>query len=167
MSELAHLSWLVGQWEGFGLGQYPTIEDFRFQQQVTISTDGRPFLTYRSRSFVIDDKGVIIKPGASESGYLRPLPDNGVEMLLAHPTGFVEVWIGKVVVTGIENARITGARMELATDSVARTSTAKPYSAGHRLYGLVNGDLLWTFDMAAMGHPLGNHLAASLKPVAS
>jgi len=32
------------------------------------------------------------------------------------------------------------------------------------MYGLVGGKLLWTFDMAAVGEPLQNHLAASLTP---
>ena len=50
-----------------------------------------------------------------------------------------------------------------ATVSVARTETAKDYTAGHRLYGLVNGDLLWAYDMAAMGNPLQPHLSATLK----
>ena len=48
---------------------------------------------------------------------------------------------------------------------VARTATAKEYTGGHRLYGLVQGDLYWTFDMAAMGQELQNHLAAQLKRV--
>lgn len=164
-AELAHLSWLIGEWEGFGLGQYPTIEDFRFQQRVSISNDGRSFLHYRSHSQVLDSDGSVIRPGASESGYLRPRPGNGVEFLLSHPTGFVEIWVGIVTVTSIQDARIDGARMELATDLVARTESAKPYTGGQRLYGLVKGDLLWSFDMAAMGEPLGNHLAATLRPV--
>jgi len=48
---------------------------------------------------------------------------------------------------------------------VMRTESAKEYSGGQRLYGLVEGDLLWTFDMAAVGEPLTNHLAARLQPV--
>jgi hypothetical protein len=48
---------------------------------------------------------------------------------------------------------------------VARTETAKEYTAGHRLYGLVQGDLLWAFDMAAMGQSMQSHLSAQLKPV--
>jgi hypothetical protein len=42
--ELLGLSWLIGRWAGVGLGQYPTIEDFRFGQEVSFSTDG-----YRDR----------------------------------------------------------------------------------------------------------------------
>jgi hypothetical protein len=34
------------------------------------------------------------------------------------------------------------------------------------MYGLVQGKLLWTFDMAAVGKPMQNHLAASLTPEA-
>lgn len=163
--ELAHLGWLLGSWEGVGLGQYPTLEDFRFSQQATFATDGRPFLTYHSRSWLIDDEGNRIRPSASEVGYLRPLPDNQVELLLQHPTGISEIWLGQVTVTGIEDARITGARLELATDGIMRTATAKAVNAGQRLYGLVDGALLWTYDMAAMGEPMSNHLAATLRPL--
>ena len=61
---------------------------------------------------------------------------------MCHPNGFAEVWYGK----------ITGAKIELSTDAVVRTATAEDYSAGQRLYGNVEGDLLWTFDKAAGGH---------------
>lgn len=54
----------------------------------------------------------------------------------------------------------------MTTDSVMRTASAKEYLGGQRLYGLApDGDLAWTFDMAAVGEPLGNHLAAKLKRV--
>jgi hypothetical protein len=45
---------------------------------------------------------------------------------------------------------------------VARTATAKDVSAGHRLYGLVKGQLMWAYDMAAEGQPLQPHLWATL-----
>lgn len=164
-AELAHLAWLLGTWYGVGLGQYPTIEDFRFGQEVRFTTDGRPFLSYRSQSWLLDDEGNRVKPLATETGYWRPQPDNRVEVVLAHPTGYAEIWHGQVVVKGLSDARITGAQLELHTDLVARTDSAKDYSAGQRLYGLVEGELLWTFDMAAMGHPLSNHVAARLQAV--
>ena len=153
---LLPLSFLIGEWAGVGLGQYPTIEDFRFGQEVVVTyTPGKAVLDYESRSWLIDEAGEKVRPLAREHGYWRPQPDNQVELTLAHPTGIVEIWLGEV-----DNGKI-----ELRTDAVARTASSKEYSAGHRLYGLVNGDLYWTFDMAAVGKELQNHLAAQLKRV--
>ena len=155
------LAFLIGEWAGVGLGQYPTIEDFRFGQEVRFSyIPGKPFLEYVSRSWLIDEAGAKVRPLATESGYWRPAgllqdgrPGIELEVLLAHPTGITEIWLGE----------LSGGKVELSTDAVARTATAKEYAAGRRLYGLVKGDLYWTFDMAAMGQPMTNHLAAQLK----
>ena len=163
--ELLPLSWLVGQWVGVGTGQYPTIEDFRFGQEVSFACDGRPFISYWSRSWLLDDDGNRVRPLGTETGFWRPRPDNRLEMQLAHPTGYSEIWYGNVEITGLENARITGARAELRTDMVGRTESAKEYAGGHRLYGLVDERLLWTFDMSAVGQPITNHLAATLQHV--
>lgn len=161
---LLPVSWLIGRWVGVGTGQYPTVDDFRFGQELRFRTDGRSFLSYRSRSWILDDQGNRIRQSGTEAGFLRPGPGDSVELLLTHPTGYAEIWEGRVEITEISGHTITGARVELRTDLVARTDTAKPYSAGHRLYGLVDGELMWTFDMAAMGLPLQNHLAARLRP---
>lgn len=160
--DLRPLSWLIGRWVGVGTGQYPTIDDFRFGQEVLFSTDGRPFLSYLSRSWLLDDDGNRVRPLDNEAGFWRPRPDNEIEVTLAHPTGYAELWLGRQEVTGIQDATITGARAELRTDVITRSPSATEYSTGVRLYGLVEGRLLWTFDMAAVGQPLVNHLAATL-----
>jgi nitrobindin-like protein len=48
---------------------------------------------------------------------------------------------------------------------VVRSESAKEYVAGHRLYGLVEGDLLYAYDMAAMGQALQPHTWARLQRV--
>ena len=68
-------------------------------------------------------------------------------------------------VLSIEEAKITSARARLATKWVGRTPSAKPVDAGDRLYGLMNGELMWTYDMAAVGQEMQNHLWARLKPL--
>jgi len=78
-----------------------------------------------------------------------------IELLVAHPTGIVEVYVGEV----------TFSKIELRTDVVARTETAKAVTALHRLYGLVDGDLAYAVDLAAVGQPLQPHLSARLKRV--
>jgi hypothetical protein len=158
---LLPLVWLIGTWAGAGVVGYPSMEhDLRFGQEVSFSHDGRPFLTHISRTWLLDDEGAKIRPLASESGYWRPAGTDtegrpALEVLLTHPTGIVETYHGHV----------DGARAELATDVVARTATAKEYNAAHRLYGLVEGDLMWVMEMAAVGHPLAPHVSARLKPV--
>jgi THAP4-like, heme-binding beta-barrel domain len=153
--DLAPLAFLLGRWEGAGVGGYPTIESFRFGQEVTFSHNGKPFLIYTSRSWLLDDEGVPGRPLGMETGFWRPQPDGKVEVLLAHPTGITEIYLGEV----------TGTKIEMATDIVARTSSAKEVTAGHRLYGLVGPDLAYAYDMAAVGQPLQPHLSAQLKRI--
>jgi hypothetical protein len=153
--DLGPLLFLLGRWEGAGVGGYPTIESFQFGQEIVFSHNGKPFLIYASRSWLLDDEG---RPLSTETGYWRPQPDGQVEVLLAHPTGITEIYLGQV----------TGTKIEMSTDVVARTSSAKEVTAGHRLYGMVGPDLAWAYDMAAVGQPLQPHLSAQLKrPVSS
>jgi hypothetical protein len=170
---IAPLSFLLGRWVGTGKGDYPTIEPFDFFQEVTFSHIGKPYLIYTSRSWRLataedgelarDDNGDLMRlePLSVEAGFWRPQPEGKVEVLLSHPTGITEIYYGQL--TGL-NA------IEMATDAVARTETAKPYVAGKRLYGLVPNqaregekDLAYAFDMAAMGYPLTPHLWAVLQ----
>jgi hypothetical protein len=155
--DLAPLAFLLGRWEGAGVGGYPTIESFQFGQEIEFSHNGKPFLSYVSRTWRLDEAGRIGLPLGTESGYWRPRPDHQVEVMLAHPTGIVEIYLGE----------ITGTRIEMATDVVARTATAKEVTAGHRLYGLAGGDLAYAYDLAAVGQPLQSHLSAQLKRVSS
>lgn len=165
---LVPVAWLIGHWEGAGVVGYPTVDERQFGQEVEFRHDGRAFLHYRSQAYLLDDAGEVVRPLASETGYWRvPVPESpeaaevaareqagvDVEVLLAHPTGVVEIYTG----------RATGARVDLTTDVVARTTTAKEYTAAQRMYGLVEGDLLWVMDMAAGGHPLTSHASARLK----
>jgi hypothetical protein len=156
---LAPLLPFVGVWRGRGSGEYPTIEPFEYAQELRISHDGRPFLCYEARAWLVGPDGAAIRPAAREVGWWRAVTVGGaptVEALFCTPTGVMELHLGAVV----------GLRLELATDAVMRTSTAKEVNAGHRLYGIVDRDLLYAQDMAAVGQPLQSHLAAKLTRVA-
>ena len=153
--DLEPLKFLLGTWEGAGVGGYPTIEGFRFGQEVSFTHNGKPFLIYSSRTWLIEEDGSLGRPLATETGYWRPQPDHEVEVTLTHPTGIVEIYVGKVAFN----------RVELVTDVVARTQSAKEVTAGKRLYGLIGEDLGWAYDMAAMGQQLQSHVSAQLKRV--
>ncbi|MGI9085869.1 MAG: FABP family protein [Aeromicrobium sp.] len=159
--DLAASAWLLGTWHGNGRGDYPTIDPFAYEQEVAFAHDGRPFLHYFSRAWITDDDGERLRLGALETGFLRAAGGTGeekgaaVELVLAHPTGFAEIWYG----------RLDGPRMTLTTDVVARTVTAKEYTAGQRMYGLVDGDLMYAHDMAAQGQEMQSHLWGRLERV--
>jgi len=149
---------LVGVWRGEGQIVYPTIEGpFRFGQQITFAHDGRPFLTYEARSWLLDEHGKVIRPAARESGFWRPQADDTIEVLVTHATGVAEIYYG---------TPLTQTSWELATDIVTRTSTAKEVTAAKRLYGLVNdGDLAYVEERAMVGEPLQPHVSAQLERV--
>jgi hypothetical protein len=154
---LRPLAWIIGRWEGAGVVGYPTIESVNFGQEVECRHDGRNFLEWHSHTWLLDQEtGEKVRPLSTELGFWRPGEDgHDVELLLAHPTGIIEMYYGKM-----EPARVT-----LKTDSVVRSPLAKEYNAGSRLYGLVESQLFWVMDMAAMGQELQSHVSAQLKRV--
>lgn len=151
----------IGVWRGRGGGEYPTIDSFEYAQQIRFSHDGRPFLFYEARAWLVKPDGTAIRPASREAGWWRPVlgPEgratDEIEALICTPTGVMELHVGTV----------TGVRVEMSTDAVVRTSTAKEVTAGHRIYGIVEGRLLYAQDMAGVGQPLTPHLAAQLTRV--
>lgn len=157
-----------------------------FGQRVSFSQDGLPYLNYTSYTWVLDEHQT---PLAAETGYWRlgrPLsaadPGPGMlpgapvrpftraeavetlrntsggfdlEVSIVHPDGVSELYLGQVA----------GPRIDLATDAVMRTASAKDYAAATRLYGLVDAHLLWAWDIAALGNDLRTHASARLAKV--
>lgn len=153
--DLAPLAWMIGSWAGAGVVGYPSITSRHFGQEIDVTHDGRPFLSWISRAWLLDEQGNKEKTAAVEMGFWRPLPDGEVELLLTHPTGIVEMYHGST----------EPARVELRTDGVIRSPHAKEYNAASRMYGYVGGNMMWVMDMAATGHSLQSHLSAELKRV--
>lgn len=153
--DLSPLAWMIGSWAGAGVVGYPSIESRNFGQEIDVTHDGRPFLMWTSRAWLLDEQGRKVKEAAVETGFWRPQADGEVELVLAHPTGIVEMYYGHT----------QPARVELRTDGVIRSPHAKEYTAAHRMYGYVNGNMMWVMDMAATGHALQSHVSAELQRV--
>lgn len=155
--DMGPVAWMLGTWRGNGHGDYPTIESFQFGQELIFTHDGRPFFHYMARSWIVDDEGNEVRKAAIETGFLRckqtGMGVGKVEFVMTHNTGIVEVWVG--------NAE--GGKLEIVTDAIGVTETAKPVQGGKRLYGNVEGDLLYAYDMAAVDQPLQPHLWARLQ----
>lgn len=146
---------LIGVWRGGGEVVYPTIDGpVRFGQQIVFAHDGRPFVSYESRAWLLDDDGAVIRPAARETGWWRPQEDGTIEVLLAHATGIMEIYYGR-------QRDLTS--WEIATDVVVRTASAKEVNAAQRLYGLVNsGDLAYVEERAMVGQPMQPHVSGYL-----
>jgi hypothetical protein len=188
-AEIGPLSWLIGIWEGTGVVHYlvgEEVREYEFGQRVSFSQDGLPYLNYSSTTWLLDEAQT---PLASETGYWRlsrtlgegdpgpaMLPGVGerpfttadavetlrndvggfdIEVSLIHPGGVHELYLG----------RIKGPRIDMATDAVMRSATAKEYAAATRIYGLVEGALLWAWDIAALGQDLRTHSSGRLTRV--
>jgi hypothetical protein len=190
-AELAPLSWLLGVWEGSGVIDYELDDQHlagEFTHRVSFSHDGGAYLNYSASAWLhgADDSRT---PLIAEMGYWRlarpqtgadPGPgllpalveadapsaddveamrnaDGGfdIEVSIVHADGVSELYLGQ----------IKGPRIDIATDAVMRTASAKPYAAASRMYGLVEGHLLWAWDVAALGRELGAHASARLARV--
>jgi hypothetical protein len=186
-AEIVPFSWLIGVWEGSGVVHYTVgteVREYEFGQRVSFSQDGLRYLNYTSQTWLLDEA---LTPLATESGYWRlsrkladgdpgpaMLPGIGprpfqtadsvetlrnevggfdIEVSLIHPGGVHELYLG----------RVKGPRIDLATDAVMRSATAKEYAAATRIYGLVDGALLWAWDIAALGQDLRTHSSGRLE----
>ena len=185
--ELTPLAFLVGKWSGSGVISYQAktekIEQ-EFNQTVEFSYDEQPFLGYVAKTTLPDgtplptevgfwrlskspetaDHGPGLLPGTGQKlitsrEQLETLRNQtggfDIEASMLHPSGISELYIGQ----------IKDARVDLSTDAVMRSTSAKEYIAATRMFGLVEGALLWAWDIAALGNPLASHASARLERV--
>jgi hypothetical protein len=146
---------LLGEWHGEGQSAGPD-GDHRFGQWVRFAHDGRDFLVYESRTWRIAADGSVEGPDTRESGFWRPRGDDEVELLVASPDGLVEIYVG--------TARTTTS-CELTSDVLARTPDHPDVASATRLYGIVEGALMYAVDRAATGAPLRPTMSARLERI--
>lgn len=189
--ELAPLYWLLGRWEGQGRLGAGEESDPIFTQRVTFRDSGLEFVEYRAQSWLSDADGRRLRPLSVETGFWslhRPRADadvgpgldpadvvpayktaSEVEELavddgtypitatIAHPGSLTELYTG----------RIKGPQLQLATDGVMRGEHAAEYSGATRMFGLVNGQLFWRWDLQTVDGETVPHASAVLDRIAS
>lgn len=144
----------VGTWEGEGEGEYPTIEPFRYREQLTFEQVGKPFLTYEQRTWSVATGA----PMHRECGYLRIIPETSppvVEFVIAQPTGIAEVAEGTLA-DGV---------VDVSTTTTGYTATAVPVSGVRRRLWIDGASLRYEVSMATPGTTDARHLVACLERV--
>lgn len=152
--DLVQLAFLLGRWAGEGTGEYPTIESFRYGEEVTFSHVGKPFIAYAQRSWSLDDG----RPLHAEMGYWRcPSPER-IEVAIAHPTGHAETSEGSVT-----SSSATSSSVSLESTSISRTTSAKVVDKLVRSLVVEGDHLRYELKMAAVSQPLAVHLRGVLR----
>lgn len=151
IAQLEPLSFLLGTWRGTGEGIYPTIDAFRYEEEARFTHTGRPFLVYSSKTWHPDDG----RPMHAESGFIRIADEGRIEMVIAHAFGITEIGEGAV----------NGSSLEVTSQALASSSTAKSVDEISRTL-LVEAEVLsYEIGMSYGGHELQNHLKARLAKV--
>lgn len=150
--DVATLAPLLGVWSGQGTGEYPTIAPFDYFEEIAFGHVGKPFLSYTQRTKAVADG----RPLHGETGYLRVPSGGRIELVLAHPTGVTEVEEGTLSVRG------STIEMDLVATTIGRTASAKDVTGLSRSIRIDGDELTYTVHMGAVGHPLQQHLTATL-----
>lgn len=131
---------LVGRWRGTGAGVVASSgREFDYGQQIVVTHDGRPFLAYESRSWLLGADGEVLRQAWRESGFWRPGPgQDDIELVLASHTGQALVFTGTA----------GDQRWELETVSVRHAPSAGDVGGERRLYALRGEQLMYATDLA-------------------
>jgi len=162
------LAWLLGTWSGSGVIDYPGVPRLDVAQTVVFDHDGGPYLRYTSVMSTRTPEGGDGAVWASEAGFWRVPPaapdgidlapgQHPVEALLSDASGVLSLYLGTV----------GSGRIDIATDLMASAPSGAEMAAATRMYGLVDGDLLWAWDLAAFGHELRSYASARLTRVSN
>ena len=153
-ADIASLAFLLGTWRGEGTGGYPTIESFRYREELVFEHVGDPFLLYRQESWSPTDE-----PVHFERGFLRVGATPGsLELVLAHPIGVTEVAHGTLEDTAFD--------LTAVASGIVRAETGLAVEGVRRRYRVDGDDLTYQLDMATADTPMTLHLEASLRRVA-
>ena len=153
---LAGLAWLRGRWEGTGYREWPGEGKVEFGVQIDFVENGGDYLHYLAQMFLLDAEGRPESPLTIETGFWRADAKANADVVMCSPDGYSEIWFGK----------LQPGRVDLTTDAVVRSPNAPvEYSAGRRLYGNVNGQLMYSFDRATTDVALRPYMWATLNRV--
>ena len=150
ISELVEpFSFLIGEWEGEGVGLWDASPRFRYRESLDISAvPERALLRLRQRT-VVAETGAL---SHVEEAFLRLFADAEVELVVAIPAGYTE----------IHGGRLVGQRLELRQLALGVAPRALPLRLVERRLELADGRLLHQVAIAVGAGSPAPHVASIL-----
>ncbi|KAJ8924185.1 hypothetical protein NQ315_006976 [Exocentrus adspersus] len=147
--DLNALKWIIGKWGSIKAeGSFPTIESFKYCEEISFTSVGQPVLNYSSLSW----HPIKLNPMHLESGFLRVKPGtNQVSFMVAHNFGL----------TSLEEGCFTENKLEVKSSRIERMHFAKDPKVLEivRTYELLqDGNLELILSMSTTNTPLTQHL---------
>jgi hypothetical protein len=141
--------WL-GRWEGEGRGLWHGVPPFRYRESLVVEAlPGRALLRLTQRTTVGDSTEL----SHSEVGYLRLLPELQLELLVAVPSGYVEIHTGRL------QERV----VELSPQTLGVTPSARPLRVVRRRMELADGTLHNSVAIAVHDEEVAPHVESWLR----
>lgn len=149
------LSWLLGKWRSdAGQGIYPTIDDFKYAEEVEFTHVGQPNIQFSFYSWHPVSK----KPMHRELGFIRMQPGtNKVALMVAQNLGVAE----------LEEGEVNGQEIKTESHTLGRMTFGKPPAVRKvsRVLRLDGETLEQIVEMETENTPMTEHLRVKYKKV--
>lgn len=156
-AQLQKLLCLLGTWIGKGKGEFPTIQSFEYQEELTFRhRAGTPYITYEQSTVLLNPDGST-KPSHWEAGILRPNEDGIIVMSSVHDSTRTEVMHGE-----IDTSATLAGLLSIKFHSINLANDPRMVASQREFF--VNGsELKYTMGMATQRTPnMTHHLSATL-----
>jgi len=143
---------LVGTWRGEGSGEFPTMEPFRYEEEVRFLDVGSGDLAYLQRAWSPASGEVL----HAEAGMWRATPEGVLVVTIAQPRR-----------TEVSEGAVRDGLIELSSTGTGHATDASPVVASRRRYRLYGDELSYEFEMAtrSVAEPT-RHLVGTLRRLA-
>lgn len=145
------LGFLIGTWRGRGSGVFHSVDDFLFEEEITFSHIGRPWLLYQQRAWSAADQA----PLHTEVGFWRMVDGDGI----------VNAFIALTAGVDFSEGRLAGTSLELTSRLTAMADGVEQVLHLTREYLVESDTLDYLVTMETDEQPRVRHLEARLHRV--
>ena len=127
---IENLSKLHGSWKGIGTGKFPTIDSFKYEEHLRFEVNlAYPLIHYEQKTILLPTQ----EASHWESGFIRVIDDDVIEMSNSQDSGRVEILQG-------EMSKVSDAGFELKLVSITLAHDSRLIST-ERIFKMIDNTL--------------------------